>query len=208
MLACFIVQKQYVLLLHNSCAMSGMLTLVQLQANARHRNSITTGAHQLSRHRTDSFSNRKRSDSNRTEKPLDDEVDNLRHPVESRTLTALLPPIMVCFTSLASIDRMLTIIQSKEVGSDPISWLGFQEDFIFTSSLEGSHPHLLPPLEKPHHTNRKRRPHPHLDPTTRRRHKRVSRRSFIDHVGDWFWRYSRTQLNLSNPFFFSCFGRK
>ncbi|KAF5015106.1 hypothetical protein F66182_13671 [Fusarium sp. NRRL 66182] len=68
-----------------------------LQANARHRNSITTGAHPLSRRRTDSLSNRKRSDSDRTEKPLDDEVDDLRHPVESRTMTALLPPIMVCF---------------------------------------------------------------------------------------------------------------
>jgi len=79
------------------------------------------GVHQLSRHRTDSLSNRKRSDSDRTEKPNEaDEIDFLRHPVESRQMTALLPPIM-----------------SKGVGLDPISWLGFQEDFIFTSSLEG-----------------------------------------------------------------------
>lgn len=92
-----------------------------LQANARHRNSITTGIPQLSRQRTDSLSNRKRSDSDRTEKPTDaDELDNLRHPVQPRKMTALLPPIM-----------------SKEVGSDPISGLAFQEDFIFTSSLEG-----------------------------------------------------------------------
>ncbi|GAB1215215.1 hypothetical protein ATERTT37_004401 [Aspergillus terreus] len=26
---------------------------------------------------------------------------------------------------------------SKEIGSDPICWLGFQEDSIMTSSLEG-----------------------------------------------------------------------
>lgn len=43
-----------------------------------------------------------------------------------------------------SSDSVLTIKQSKEVGSDPISWLGFQEDFIFTSSLEGQASSPLP----------------------------------------------------------------
>jgi catabolite repression protein CreC len=53
---------------------------------------------QLSRHRTDSLSNRKRSDSDRTEKPIDtDEPDVLCHPVEQRKMTALLPPVMVRF---------------------------------------------------------------------------------------------------------------
>ncbi|CRG84081.1 putative catabolite repression protein creC [Talaromyces islandicus] len=92
-----------------------------LQASGRHRSSVTAGIQQLSRHRTDSLSNRKRSDSDRTEKLKDsDEEEVLDHPVEPRKLTALLPPIM-----------------SKIVGSDPICWLGFQEDSIFTSSLEG-----------------------------------------------------------------------
>lgn len=43
------------------------------------------------------MSNRKRSDSDRTEKPDDDDdEDAICHPVEPRARTAHLPPIMVC----------------------------------------------------------------------------------------------------------------
>ncbi|KAL1976160.1 hypothetical protein VTN31DRAFT_2442 [Thermomyces dupontii] len=94
------------------------------------RNSVvTTHTYRLNRHRTDSTGNRQRADSDGTEKPdPGDDIDKekgrseefIRHPVEPRKMTALLPPIM-----------------SKVVGSDPITWLGFEEEYIFTSSLEG-----------------------------------------------------------------------
>ncbi|KAL2217502.1 putative catabolite repression protein creC [Thermoascus aurantiacus ATCC 26904] len=91
------------------------------QAAARQRNSVVVpGTQHLTRHRTDSTSNRVRSDSNRTDKPEHDTEDTVIHPVEPRARTAQLPPIM-----------------SKVVGDDPICWLGFQEDCIMTSSLEG-----------------------------------------------------------------------
>ncbi|KAL2001913.1 hypothetical protein VTN02DRAFT_1008 [Thermoascus thermophilus] len=92
-----------------------------LQATARQRNSIVvSGTQHLSHHKTDSISNRVRSNSDHTDKPEDDFEDTIIHPVEPRARTAQLPPIM-----------------SKIVGEDPICWLGFQEDCIMTSSLEG-----------------------------------------------------------------------
>ncbi|KAL4972745.1 catabolite repression protein creC [Aspergillus desertorum] len=95
---------------------------VHHQANARHRTSlVASSSQQLNRHRADSAGNRMRSDSQRT--AADSETapgQPVQHSVESRARTALLPPIM-----------------SKAVGEDPICWLGFQEDTIMTSSLEG-----------------------------------------------------------------------
>jgi len=91
-----------------------------LQSSARQRSSIIAGTHHLSRPRTDSTSNRVRSDSNRSESTEDAGEETICHPVEPRAMTALLPPIM-----------------SKVVGGDPLCWLGFQEDCILTSSLEG-----------------------------------------------------------------------
>ncbi|OJD23927.1 hypothetical protein ACJ73_04718 [Blastomyces percursus] len=93
-----------------------------LQATARQR---TSGVAPSSRNRTDTLSsNRVRSDSNRTDsKPVEekeDDVPPIFHPVEPRARTAQLPPIM-----------------SKVIGEDPICWLGFLEDCIITSSLEG-----------------------------------------------------------------------
>ncbi|KAL5001549.1 hypothetical protein BDV10DRAFT_182448 [Aspergillus recurvatus] len=95
---------------------------VHHQASARHRTSlIVSSSQQLSRHRADSAGNRMRSDSQRTAADSETAPDQpVQHPVESRARTALLPPIM-----------------SKAVGEDPICWLGFQEDTIMTSSLEG-----------------------------------------------------------------------
>jgi len=87
--------------------------------STRHRNSIVAGSYQLNRNRTNSLGARKRSDSEKTEK-ADAEIDDLNHPVEPRKLTAQLPPIM-----------------SKAIGKDPIAWLGFSENWIVTSSLEG-----------------------------------------------------------------------
>lgn len=84
-----------------------------------------------------------RSDSQRTE---DGDGDGaVRHPVEPRARTALLPPIMVCFTLFVL--TTANKLQSKVVGEDPICWLGFQEESIMTSSLEGMfyiiYPHRL-----------------------------------------------------------------
>ncbi|KAF7594186.1 hypothetical protein BBP40_009888 [Aspergillus hancockii] len=94
---------------------------VHQQASARHRTSLIAGNTQhIIRHRADSASNRMRSDSQQTADTYNDYDSAVRHPVEPRARTALLPPIM-----------------SKIVGNDPICWLGFQEDSIMTSSLEG-----------------------------------------------------------------------
>ncbi|KJK64574.1 Mitochondrial Rho family 2 Miro2 C-terminal [Aspergillus parasiticus SU-1] len=91
------------------------------QASARQRTSmIASNTQHFNRHRADSASNRMRSDSQRTADTYNDYDSAVRHPVEPRARTALLPPIM-----------------SKIVGDDPICWLGFQEDSIMTSSLEG-----------------------------------------------------------------------
>lgn len=89
----------YVENLRLSCCTYSLLTNgypLQLQATARQRNSIVASGSHLSRHQTDSTSHRKRSDSNRTEKPDDDEEEvTVCHPVEPRARTAHLPPIMV-----------------------------------------------------------------------------------------------------------------
>ncbi|BCS16039.1 hypothetical protein ALUC_80246A [Aspergillus luchuensis] len=91
------------------------------QANARQRTSmIVSNTQHLNRHRADSGGNRTRSDSQETADTYNSYDPTVRHPVEPRARTALLPPIM-----------------SKVVGEDPICWLGFQEDSIMTSSLEG-----------------------------------------------------------------------
>ncbi|KAL3476187.1 hypothetical protein BJX99DRAFT_247035 [Aspergillus californicus] len=92
------------------------------QASARNRTSlIASSSQQVNRIRADSAGNRMRSDSQRTAADTDTASDQpTQHPVETRARTALLPPIM-----------------SKAVGEDPICWLGFQEDTIMTSSLEG-----------------------------------------------------------------------
>ncbi|PYH45055.1 WD40 repeat domain-containing protein [Aspergillus saccharolyticus JOP 1030-1] len=91
------------------------------QANARQRTSmIVTNTPLGNRHRADSAGNRVRSDSQQTADTYSSYDPTVRHPVEPRARTALLPPIM-----------------SKIVGEDPICWLGFQENSIMTSSLEG-----------------------------------------------------------------------
>ncbi|PYI11299.1 putative catabolite repression protein creC [Aspergillus sclerotiicarbonarius CBS 121057] len=91
------------------------------QASARQRTSmVVSNTQHLNRHRADSGGNRMRSDSQETANTYNSYDPTVRHPVEPRARTALLPPIM-----------------SKIVGEDPICWLGFQEDSIMTSSLEG-----------------------------------------------------------------------
>ncbi|KAJ5287487.1 hypothetical protein N7478_003173, partial [Penicillium angulare] len=91
------------------------------QNSARHRSSLVPPpAPSVPRHRADSGANRMRSDSEKTENFYGDIEPVASHPIEPRSRTALLPPIM-----------------SKIVGEDPICWLGFQNDSIMTSSLEG-----------------------------------------------------------------------
>ncbi|KAI9926874.1 hypothetical protein ASPWEDRAFT_121408 [Aspergillus wentii DTO 134E9] len=91
------------------------------QASARQRTSmIVPSTQNVNRHQGDSGGHRIRSDSQQTADTYDSVDQTVRHPVEPRARTALLPPIM-----------------SKIVGEDPICWLGFQENSIMTSSLEG-----------------------------------------------------------------------
>ncbi|KAI2335174.1 hypothetical protein LOY98_002558 [Ophidiomyces ophidiicola] len=91
----------------------------------QHRNnSIVAGLAQAVRGRkTDrSWTGRLRSDSSRTEKTAAEREDGpaVFHAVDPKATTAQLPPIL-----------------SKVIGDDPITWIGFLEDSIMTSSLEG-----------------------------------------------------------------------
>lgn len=79
----------------------------------------------LQRHRTEStVASRLRSDSSRTQPYVPEtngyEDIGISHPVEPRARTAQLPPVL-----------------SKTVDTDPLHWLGFEEDCIITSCLEG-----------------------------------------------------------------------
>ncbi|KAL8860554.1 MAG: hypothetical protein Q9178_002906 [Gyalolechia marmorata] len=86
----------------------------------RQRGSISSHA-PLIRNRAESqATTRFRSDSNLTAESVDGEVSMVEHPVESRTRTAELPPVM-----------------SKIIDEDPLSWLGFEEDFIMTACVHG-----------------------------------------------------------------------
>ena len=86
--------------------------------SARQRGSIVSYAQ--SRNRVESQATmRYRSNSTLTVSS-DDEDDLIEHPVESRTRTAELPPVM-----------------SKIIDDDPLSWIGFDEDSIITACTEG-----------------------------------------------------------------------
>ncbi|KAL8834601.1 MAG: hypothetical protein Q9170_003677 [Blastenia crenularia] len=87
--------------------------------SVRQRASISSHA-PLLRTRTESqATTRFRSNSNLTADSVDGE-GLLEHPVESRTRTAELPPIM-----------------SKIIDDDPMSWLEFEEDCIITACAQG-----------------------------------------------------------------------
>lgn len=80
----------------------------QSQANARQRTSmVAPSLHQVNRHRADSTGNRVRSDSQLTT-DTHDGIETVRHPVEPRARTSLLPPIMVRQLSPSSFDVLLT----------------------------------------------------------------------------------------------------
>ncbi|MCJ1262743.1 hypothetical protein MMC22_002613 [Lobaria immixta] len=88
-------------------------------SSVRQRGSISSHL-PVTRNRAESqATSRLRSNSNLTSNSVDDE-DLIEHPVESRTRTAELPPVM-----------------SKIVDEDPMSWLGFEEDCIVTACAEG-----------------------------------------------------------------------
>ncbi|MCJ1230688.1 hypothetical protein MMC12_007362 [Toensbergia leucococca] len=88
-------------------------------ASVRQRSSVSSYI-PASRNRTESqITARLRSSSNLTTQSSDGE-DLIEHPVESRTLTAELPPVM-----------------SKSVDDDPLCWIGFEEDCIITACTEG-----------------------------------------------------------------------
>ncbi|KAK2733390.1 hypothetical protein FQN57_002147 [Myotisia sp. PD_48] len=83
----------------------------------RHRNSAVA----TNRVRAESLTaSGVRTDSFSPEKPMEKGEECVSHVVEARARTAQLPPIL-----------------SKVIGVDPICWLGFLEDSIMTSSLEG-----------------------------------------------------------------------
>ena len=95
---------------------------------ARARGSVSGS---LSRHRTESASlNRLRSGSNKSQPQTqtqpdaedddEDEPEFINHPIEPRSRTALLPPVM-----------------SKVVDPHPLSSLAFEQDCIITTCIEG-----------------------------------------------------------------------
>ncbi|KAI4172749.1 MAG: hypothetical protein LQ343_003341 [Gyalolechia ehrenbergii] len=85
--------------------------------SVRQRGSISSHV-PLVRNRTESQATmRFRSNSNLTADSVDGE-GLLEHPVESRTRTAELPPVMI-------------------IDEDPMSWLGFEEDCIITACAHG-----------------------------------------------------------------------
>ncbi|KAL9603834.1 MAG: hypothetical protein Q9219_000943 [cf. Caloplaca sp. 3 TL-2023] len=87
--------------------------------SVRQRGSISSYV-PLVRNRTESQATmRFRSNSNLTADSVDGE-GLLEHPVESRTRTAELPPVL-----------------SKIIDEDPMSWLGFEEDCIITACAHG-----------------------------------------------------------------------
>ncbi|KAL9029659.1 MAG: hypothetical protein Q9196_002125 [Gyalolechia fulgens] len=87
--------------------------------SVRQRGSISSHV-PLVRNRTESQATmRFRSNSNLTADSVEAE-GLLEHPVESRTRTAELPPVM-----------------SKIIDDDPMSWLGFEEDCIITACAHG-----------------------------------------------------------------------
>ena len=108
------------------------------QGAGRVRGSVSSTL-PLQRHRTESTVNsRLRSDSSRTQTYVgpdgattngeyktnnqeEEEEGAMQHPVEPRARTAQLPPVL-----------------SKKVDDDPLYWLGFEEDCIITSCLEGT----------------------------------------------------------------------
>jgi hypothetical protein len=93
--ACSTVLAQYVS--HLFSIWEPELTIFQLhQATARQRGSIVApGLQPAGRHRADSGGiTRLRSDSEKTEKS-DGDIEQTSHPIEPRSRTALLPPIMV-----------------------------------------------------------------------------------------------------------------
>lgn len=78
-----------------------------------------------------------RSNSNLTADSIDGE-GLLEHPVESRTRTAELPPVMVGRPVTFSKSPLLMLLQqNKVIDEDPISWLGFEEDCIITACANG-----------------------------------------------------------------------
>lgn len=69
-----------------------------------------------------------------------DEDEVIDHEVESRTVTAELPPVMVSLSSCLFRPCCLltkTLSQSKVVDDHPMSWLGFEEDCIITTCVDG-----------------------------------------------------------------------
>ena len=96
------------------------------QAVGRTRGSISTQSTSLARHRTESASvvNRNRSDSNRTQSmhqpQLDEDAEFINHPVEPRSRTAQLPPVL-----------------SRKVDEHSLTGLAFEQDCIITSCQEG-----------------------------------------------------------------------
>ncbi|KAK4694002.1 catabolite repression protein CreC, partial [Lecanoromycetidae sp. Uapishka_2] len=90
-------------------------------ASIRNRASVSSYA-QVGRNRTESSTNplgRLRSTSSFTVDDMDED-ELIEHPVESRTVTAELPPVM-----------------SKVIDEHPLSWVGFEEECIITACGEG-----------------------------------------------------------------------
>ena len=108
-------------------------------ASIRNRASISSHVPPGGRMRAESqATNRLRSNSNLTDGEGDEEEGLVEHEVESRTVTAELPPVMVSLAPTAiHFVRVLISPQSKVVDDHRMSWLGFEEDCVITACAEG-----------------------------------------------------------------------
>ena len=89
-----------------------------------------------------------RSNSNLTAVSVDGEGVT-EHPVESRTRTAELPPVMVWHpVSFWNLSILTRDGQSKIIDDDPLSWLGFEEDCMITACAQGHVRQWTRPQEK------------------------------------------------------------
>ena len=139
----------------------------QHQANARQRTSIV--APSVNRHRADSAGNRVRSDSQLTANTYDSTDQTVRHPVEPRSRTGLLPPIMVCPSPSNQTKLSLTyslLVQNRRIRPNLLAWISrrLHHDFLaWRYSLP--YPPILSYVVLMDDT----RPHSHLGPAPRRR---------------------------------------
>lgn len=120
------------------------------QASVRQRGSISSRfTNTLLRAETQNTStSRLRSNSGNSNDAEEDAT--IKHPVEPRARTAILPPVLVSADTSSHKPQAILLpqiysdkSQSKSIDPDPLCWLTFTEDSIITSCKTGKR--LFPP---------------------------------------------------------------